>query len=232
MRKGHRIRSDLTCNREARPSVRQRMHQSAFGLYRPLTEASTRQVHTVLTAALGEIGAHLQARSLEAPRLDIPKEFGVTYLERGQMLKALKSGLVRALEVKRIQERIQTHNEHQHDEFDVTLDGFEWFGGSRRKLAGFIEPSEGREFTSEVAVISDYVSEAGAPTLEVVEPNHVSLCKYRVDRNNYLAHQHRAAIGSIVRRRFEEAGVESLALGPIMVGHGYSQPLETARVAA
>ena len=228
MRKGQTVRSELPSNRETRESIRVGLRKRAFGIYRPLSEESATTIRSTLVAALKEVAVQMIEDGVDPPKVVIPEEHAVTYLEWTNVLKALKDGSLRNMEVRRLKTDVENLNYLNPNGVSIELSGLDWFGRNERKLAGRIAVNSCTELTEQTEVIDEIFHTAGAPVLEAAVPHHVSLCRYRAPRNAGLAARHRAVISETVIEHFQASKIESLTLGHLVVGPSYSRSLEIA----
>jgi hypothetical protein len=227
MRKGYWARSDLISDREAQPNVRRRAHRQAFGIYRPLSPESAGQIREVMNTAQAEVVDYFQPSGSKFTRMQVLDDFGVTIVQRGDVLRALRGSKMRNFQFRKLRHGIDQLN-HQVDENPkVEIDGFTWVGNGL-KLASKLAVSEySEELSEEPGIISDLLNEAGSGELPIYEPDHVSLCKFKDSFNGRsLDANQKNDVLHIVRENFLAAEVGSLALDSVIIGNGhYRQPV-------
>ncbi len=237
MRSG-RIRGDLICNKEDRPSYKRRVGKEVFGIYRPLTDESESEIREVLRGAQKDITGFLGQTRKESAEVMIADDMGVTFVQRTHVRRALNLGLVaRGFELGRLVERFEHQRDTQPDSLEVPFGDFAWFGnrwsGGRyagRKLVGRLAVSEATStLMDQSELVEDVLGAVHAAELNVERPDHVSFLRYgRSGDLLDLGAAHRNGVLDIVEDHFRAAGVTTLTLGELVVGNSYSQPFVPA----
>jgi hypothetical protein len=221
MHRSQTIRSELSPNQETRPSNRRRMRKSGFSVNRSLTWESAQKVRTTLLQAKTEIDNVLSEDRKEGqPILIVPKDHGVILIEKQHVMKALRDGLLRHLETRRLEQGINNHNYVNHNEINVPLEGFGWFE-ENSLVARIPRAIENAELITQTEGVSDLLQSVGAAALKPVIPKRISLCWYSASKDIDTASYHREEISRIVGEHFEASSLGSVTLGHLVVGDSY-----------
>lgn len=226
MHRRHGIRANLPANQEGRSTYKRRAKQHGFGVYRPLTDESSQLVWEVLGKAKEDIKSFFGHYRHGPAELAVPVEMGVTFVPRRKVGRALRHGLLERLELARLIERIESHNEDQGVALDVTLTHTDWYSDQERKLVYCFTESEGKgELEREANLIGRMLGDSKAHELDVLTPDHLTLMKYGHARDGRdLSRDHKDTVGEIVETHFRQAEVQELYLGRLVIGDSYSQP--------
>lgn len=239
MRSGRTIRSELVADRENRRGTRQRVNEMAFGVYRPLSEDSREQIQTALNKAKKRVAEHFAERggNNKFTELIIPQDHGVTYVRRDRVRRAMGTSAMKNFSFDRIRNEIDHYNYCCDESPTVPIERLDWVGPSNLKLAGrfAIEGAEAQELAEESEQIGTFLEEAGGRQLDVYQPDHVTLCRFRRSRRGHdLDVMQKYDIKMMVQEELTAADIGSVTLEEVvMSGHGYSgQPPTPAPVPA
>ncbi len=239
MRAGRSIRSELVANRENQGSYRQRLRESAFGVYRPLSQESVKAVQKVLDKSKERVGQHFadQDGLNQYTELIIPKDHGVTYVRRDRVLKALKTSAMRNFSLSRVKTDVANYNYRHQETPTVPIDGLDWFGAQGLKLVAKFATAgtEAEALADDSEQIGIFLEEAGGEALDVYEPDHMTLCRFkRSSRGHELDPAQKSEVAEIVQEELIAAKIGALTLEEVVVtGDGYRpMPLELAPIPA
>ena len=236
MRAGRTIRSELVADRESRRDVRRRVHETAFGVYRPLSDESRQAVQAVLDRAKVRVDEHFSAQGglNKYTELIIPPDHGVTYVRRDNVLRALKTSAMRNFSLNRVQTDVANYNYRNGSRLTVPIEKLDWFGAQGVKLVATFEPERSTdELAEDSEQIGIFLEEAGGQGLDVYEPDHATLCRFRRSRGGHqLGLMQKYEVKSIVQEELMAASIGAITLEEVVVGkQGYSgaaQPLVPA----
>jgi len=202
------------------------VQREAFGIYRPLTEASAILLQGVLGQAHTDISAYLKGvYKRNPPKIKMQDELGVTFVARTMVRKSLALGLLqRGFELGRMTQKIENHAALQAADLEVPLHHLDWFGARSRRLVGCFGESEGLdELTEQGLAVQGVLSQVRGTGIKVhTPPDHVSMLR-RIGGGSELSHRARSEVEYIVREHLETAGVESVTLGELVVGDSYTK---------
>ena len=230
MRSGGRtIRSELVPDREARSSRRRQISEMAFGVYRPLSEESRGKVQAVLDkskARVDERFAEIGGLN-KYTELVIPEDHGVTYVRRDRVLRALKTSAMRNFSLTRVQTDVANYNYRRQDTPTVPIEGLDWFGAQGLKLVARFATADAsaEELADDSEQIGVFLEEAGGQGLDVYEPDHVTLCRFKRSRRGHeLDWMQKHQVKSIVQEELVAAEIGALTLEEVVVASaGYRQ---------
>jgi len=230
MLRGCTIRSELMPNREDRASYKRRLQKNAFGIYRPLSEESRHDIVSVLESSQEKVDEYFGNSNSRYTKLIIPKDHGITFVQRGNVVRALKTSAMRNFNLSCLQKRISDYNYAYPEQPEVEINDFDWYGGDLKLVGKFAIAGMANEFEAESEIFEGFLHEAGSAPIDVYVPDHTSLCRFRRSRNgHHLNDEQRRNVKNIVRAEFREAGIGSVALDQVVLGDGsYREPLQQA----
>lgn len=234
MLKGNTIRSNPgICNQESRPRHAKRADAESFGVYRPVDHESMQRLHDTLVVARDNVNDYLAKRRKVSAPIQIQESMGVTYLQRQRVRRAIRKGRIPGnFALSRMQVGVDTINETVGDDVSVELDfdKFDWYSQHNRKMVGKFAMGNGMGVLSEEAeTIGSILNGAEASALRVNTPDHVTFFKYGSEGDRLdLSRMHQRGVLGIVREHFEEACLEELMLGKLIVGKTYTEPVNAA----
>ena len=229
MRSGRTIRSELVANREDRSHRRQQVREMAFGVYRPLSEESREKVQSVLDKSKTRVDKHFaEIGGLNRhTELVIPEDHGVTYVRRDRVLRALKTSRMRNFSLSRIKTDVDNYNYRRQETPTVPIDDLDWFGAQGLKLVAKFATADAstEELASDSEKIGMFLEEAGGQGLDVYEPDHVTLCRFkRSKRGHELDWSQRHFVKEVVQEELIAAKIGAITLEEVVVaGGGYRQ---------
>lgn len=201
--------------------------EEAYGIYRPLTPASAKQVRKVLQAAQKPIKEYLRENRPDAAKLTIAHNLGVTFLMKERVREAMGMGfLPHLVELGQQLQSIEDGTQRERVALKVPLFTPDWYGVQKRTLVSQLDEGQATEqLAAQGGVIGDLMGDLGLDHLDVYQPNHVSLYHYgEEDDGKQLSVLNRRAVGSILHRQFIRAEVRSIELGSLVIGDSYDQP--------
>jgi len=227
-RKSHyHIRSELIADRENQATYRRRVQKEAFGVYRPLTEASALALQSALGTAHEDITTYLNGVYRRSPpKIKMQEELGVTFVARTMVRKSLKLGMLqRGFELGRMTQAIESHAALELGHLEVPFDHFDWFGARGRRFVGCFSDSEGlEELTEQGNVIQSVLSGVRGTGIRVyTPPDHISMLR-QVGGGSELSTRARAEVEGIVAEHLGAAGIESVMLDSLVIGESYNKP--------
>lgn len=239
MRAGRTIRSELAADRENQRSQRRLIRENAFGVYRPLSIDSVSAIQGVLDKSkirIDEKFAELGGLN-KYTELMIPKDHGVTYVRRDNVLRALKTSAMRNFSLTRVKTNIDNYNYRKPATPSVPIDDLDWLGAQRLKLVAKFATAgtEAETLADDSEQIGMFLEEAGGEGLDVYEPDHITLCRFRRSRGGHeLGVTQKEQVAAIVQEELMAAKIGALTLEEVVVSSaGYRQaPLELAPAAA
>lgn len=230
MRSGRTIRSELIADRENRRGSKRRIYETAFGVYRPLSEDSKQKVQGVLDKAKTKVDekfAELGGLN-QYTELIIPPDHGVTYVRRDNVLKALKTSALRNFSLARVKTDVENYNYRRQKTPTVPIDNLDWFGAGRLKLVAKFATagSEVEALADDSEQIGTFLEEAGGEGLDVYEPDHITLCRFKRSRRGHeLDPAQKEEVAKIVQNELMVAKIGALTLEEVVVtSAGYRQP--------
>lgn len=232
MRSGRPIRSELVANRENQRSYRQRLRENAFGVYRPLSEESVEAIQGVLDKSKARVNEYFaEVGGLNKyTELIIPEDHGVTYVRRDRVLRALKTSGMRNFSLTRIQTNVANYNYRKQETPEVPIEKLDWFGAQGLKLVAKFAAAAGEVETlaDDSEQIGIFLEDAGGQGLDVYEPDHVTLCRFKRSRRGHqLDDIQKSYVQSVVQEELAAADIGAITLEEVVVaGGGYRhQPL-------
>lgn len=233
MRRGQSIRSDLGAHREVRLHHRHRIGTESFGIYRPLTPSSQKEIQEVTGFAIKKITEHLDGHRKVSADLQVAGEMGVTFVHSRAVRRALGRGaLLRGFEPSRVRQSLEDFANTQPESLEVSLSDFRWFGNRNRSVAGrklvstfAINDIANAHLTEQATAIEDILHNANGNEIHVEVPDHATFLTYgRQGDMLDLSARHRREVSRIIDQQFYVSGIESITLGSIVVGTSYRAP--------
>jgi hypothetical protein len=230
----NRIRGDLLANREDQPRYRQRLRSEPFGIFRPLTPQSQRELKDALYGVDKTLNRLVPWK--EGVKFQVAQHFGVTLVERAQVYDAMKAGSIeRSFSFDQMARRLGVTFDLQHGIDDVPVGDLGWYGRNGSKVAVRLDESpELDELTSQSENLEGILQGAQAELGELSPPSHITLCSFgnRKDqetRARVLNNKQRIAAEEIIYERLSLANIGSVCLAPVVIGKGYigAQHIET-----
>lgn len=242
MRKGYPIRSNLTSEHVSPERNRRQLDRAQFGVYRPTTEECAEVLINTLKQVEEKAKKYLETKPGQPATFKSHKELGVTYLEQYSVRRALKGRHLDVHGVRKVVHGVEDQNyKNNNDEITVDLLGVSWEGGGDRKLTGQIEAcspdavspdskldDSAERIAYDAQELASLLEDIGAETLagDVRIPEHVSMFTYRSKMPDYVQHEHKRVISDIASTELSRANITSVVLADVVVGDGYSKPLE------
>lgn len=242
MRNGYPIRSNLSSEHVTPARERRHLARAEFGIYRPVTPECAELLVNVLKKVEAKANGYLEDKAGQPATFRPQKDLGVTYLEQYAVRRALKHRQINEHGTQRVVHGVQDQNyKSPHSEVGVDLLGFSWSGGGERKLTGQIEVYDHSDVTPDSCFddsaerlaydsreITRLLHDIGATSLaeSVRVPEHVSMFTYRSSMPAYVQEEHKRAISDLAYNEFSRENITSIALSDVVVGNGYSRPLE------
>lgn len=225
------IRVNRPANREQQPGYRARVKKEAFGIYRPLTEASAEQVHEVNRTVAREIKSYFRQYITTPAELVAHVDLGVTFVPKSDMKRAMGNGLLqRGFQTARTIEHIEAHHVVEQVALPVRLGSALWPDEKRERKLGmsFVPGTRAmHELNSEAEVLRGMLRALKAGELAVREPDHISMFKYGTRRDGRdLSMEDKETVAGIMEACFQSAGLEEIVLGRLNMGESYSQPYD------
>jgi hypothetical protein len=239
--KGYANKSNLGSDREHRKSQKRINAKAAFGIYRPLTDDSRRQIGETIGKIDKEVKHYLGERPSQAADFGVHSNFGTTYLLREYTHRALKNRQIDSFAGPRLQNEL-AGNSQLRNEIEIPLVGFGWFGTNDRKFGAVIDvrpadleqmafaDKQLEELVEDTRALDDALIEVGAIALthSTRIPEHVSFINYKTKSHKSVAATQRNVISDITHEHFSKDNITSLQLGEFVVGSYYSEPLQLA----
>lgn len=245
MRKGYLIRSDLSSHHVTPERENRQLDRAQFGIYRSISPEYAKPLVSTLKLIEKRANQYLDQKSGQPATFKAQGDLGATYLEQYSVRRALKH---RHLDIHGVLKIVHSANEqnykNEENEVEVDLLGFGWVGSRDRKLAGQLERADAEyvdssgacpdnaveQLVCESKEFSSVLKEIGATALadDVRIPEHVTMFRYSSKMPEYVQVEHKKVISNIVYDQFDKSDISSIMLGPIVVGSGYSTPLELA----
>lgn len=225
----HYNKSNLPPDRQKQPSFKGRANKRTFGIGCPLAPESNQQLIKAMTAAKPEVENHLaKVRGAErVAELVVPKAFGVLFVAENRVGHARHLGLVQSgFALGRMIENIERHSQDDVSR-DVPIDGCGFYDKDRpRAMVARLASSDGlQQLMDEVPIVRELLVLSKATGLDVYDPDNVALFDYGLTGDKKgLSSGQRNQTSAIVGRHFEEAGIDSLAVGGLVIGNSTEYP--------
>lgn len=217
------------CNREDRPSYQRRIYEARFGIHRPLSGETSKQLGKVITDVYEGAEAYLEERRSSHQRAHVAMrtELGVTYLQRMHCGDVLRKKQVDTSAGYRVQGQIIA-DKRLSQELAVPLAGLEWVGARQQKLALMIG---GHAADDEVdielqdaqldrlaqdgpmleAALENAATEALIGRIKI--PDHATILHYSGSVDPHVASTHKDKIMDIAYEHIVENDIHTVTLG-------------------
>ncbi len=234
--KRHHNKSDIPADRQRQPKFTNRANKQTFGIGCPLTPESNQQFVKVMTNAKPELENHL-ARVRGAERvaeLVVPEAFGVIFVVENRVGHARRLGLLQSgFALARMVENIERHSQGDVSR-DIPIDGFGFYDKDRpRAMVARLASKDKdgvkvnglQELMDAVPIVRKLLVLSKANGLEVSDPDNVSVFDYGLPRDKKgLSGGQEDQVSEIVGRHFEQAGIDSLSVGGLVIGNSIEYP--------
>jgi hypothetical protein len=214
----------------------------AFGIYRALDPKVGEEWRMALRAT--QVAANKITHWKRGVRFTLPEEFGVTFLTRYKLSKAMAGGSIeRRFDPDQFRRRFEAEPRLQRaDDVRVPIGGFDWYGVAGRKLVIGLAPSrEHITLLRQSDLVEDMLHDTGAEVGKLRQPDHMTVLRFGVPDDfrtpqgqyqNRIRRSQREDIEGILRTRLAQAGLESVALTGFAVGDSYEGEQALQPVAA
>jgi hypothetical protein len=222
MYRGPQRNTRLIANREGRLSHKNRLRNSAFGAFRAVSGESQAHLQSALILARHDVREYFNWQTNKYTELLIPAKHGVTYVKRNHVVQALGSSSMVHFNFPRFQEDVEGYNRSMQGLVGLPLGQLDWHGPGELKLVAKIPELQGHEIgdyqdiiEKDSSSLARMLGRAGARAIDVLEPDHLTLCQFRRSRQreHQLTLDQKYDIADIVQARLEGLGIRAVALG-------------------
>lgn len=218
-----RNKDNLSANREGRNPQKRKQYE-AFGAYRPLTADSQFELSSATAKIAHDMHKLLERKKADASEAYTIGRMAVTFVQHSHVRSVMRrGGLRQGLALGRQLEQIET------SDLVLPFDDIDWVGANNRKLSLRLDRNSNAygelEQVAE-AVESVLCDGVAGPKLHVGVPDHVTILRYGNARDGRpLSLVQKNEIAEQAWVTLDDRAVTSVALGKLMIGHGYDKPL-------